>query len=905
MKRLARQLCSVGIGATALVSLAAAHAANPRLKEIVVVFKTHFDIGFTDLATNVLTRYRTTFVDKAMKLIDDSQSLPLDRQFVWTMPGWPLEQMLWPGQTPERRAEILRALKGGRLALHALPFNTETESLDLEDLVRGMEFSTRLSRDNGLPLPRAAKMTDVPEHTWIMPTLLKHAGVNFFQIGCNGGSAVMHVPPLFWWEGPDGSRVLTSYSQRYGTQLLPPDDWPYRTWLALIVAGDNHGPPSAVEVDKLLKQAAEELPGAKIKFGRLEDFYDAILPEGDKIPVVRGDMPDTWIHGFEALPIETKLAWDVRPLESAVGVLDTELRGVGLNPPALGASLDKAYENSLLYSEHTFGFDSKKVGYRYGSEWEAARAAGQYAKFERSFDDKRDYIRSTAEIVTNAFNDRMKLLAQNVNQSGERFVVFNPLPWKRSGEVGVKTPEGDYNFSVRDVPACGYRTILINPTAETGLSAIVLAATNSEYVSASTLSRAETQTIVDTARQNGGATFESKFFKLKLDVTHGCIASLTDLQSGRELVAQQGNEGMGQYLHERFAATNVDAFDRVYCRNFREGTWMTKDFGKPSMPGTDQLPYARMTLTNWTVSTGKDLSAQTIILRCDNAAPLAKAVSVRYRLYHFQPYIDIEWSVDSKTPNPIPEGGWICLPLAIQKPSFRLGRLGSIIDPAEDILDGGNRRLLCLNSGMTVTGPDGFGVGICPMDSPLVSLDEPGLWQFSRDFVPSHARVYVNLYNNQWDTNFPLWQEGSWISRVRLWVVRRGHDDGQNLITPSWEARAPLEAAYADGKGGNLPPTGSGLEVSRPGVLVTSFGADPYSDKLLLRLWEAAGKSGTLTVKLPAGLKARMANPVDLRGEPDGKPVKISNGSFQVNLPAFAPASFVLDAGPTTAARNN
>ena len=900
MKRLARQLCAVGIGATVLISSLAVHAANPRVREIVVVFKTHFDIGFTDLATNVLTRYRTTFVDNAMRLIDDSQSLPADRRFVWTVPGWPLEQMLWPGQTPERRDEILRALKDGRLALHALPFNTETESLDLEDLVRGLEFSTRLSRENGLPLPRAAKMTDVPEHTWIMPTLLKHAGVDFFQVGCNGGSAVMHVPPLFWWEGPDGSRLLTSYSQRYGTQLIPPDDWPYHTWLALIVAGDNHGPPSAAEVNKLLKQAAEELPGVKIKFGRLEDFYDAILPEQDKIPIVRGDMPDTWIHGLESLPIETKLACNVRPLESAVGVLDTELRAAGLNPPAPGASLDKAYENSLLYSEHTFGFDSKKVGYRYGSEWEAARAAGTYARFERSFDDKRDYIRTTAEIVTNAFNERMKLLAQNVSRSGERIVVFNPLPWKRSGEVSVSTPDGEDNFFIRDIPACGYCTAVIKRSSHGSMEVGEGASSKPDAENISPASRNE-----DSAGQNAGTTFESKFFKLKLDVTRGCIASLTDVQSGRELVSQQDTEGLGQYLHERFAATNVDAFDRAYCRNFREGTWMSKDFGKPNLPGPDQSPYARITLTNWTVSTEKDAAAQTIILRCDNAAPLAKAVSVRYRLYHFQPYLDIEWSVESKTPNPIPEGGWICLPLAIQKPSFRLGRLGSIIDPAKDILDGGNRRLLCLNSGMTVTGPDGFGVGICPMDSPLVSLDEPGLWKFSRDFVPTHARVYVNLYNNQWDTNFPLWQEGSWRSRVRLWVVRRRHDDEKNLITPSWEARAPLQAAYADGPGGALPRTASGLEVSRPGVLVTSFGADPCGGKLLLRLWEVAGESGKLTVKLPAGLSAATATPVDLRGVPNGKPVKILNGSFKFNLPAFAPASFVLDAGQAAVTRNN
>lgn len=843
-----------------------------------MVFKTHFDIGYTDLATNVLTRYRTKFVDGAMQLIDQSQSLPPDERFVWTVPGWPLKEMLWPGQTTERRKEILRAFDDGRLVVHALAFNTETETLGLEDQVRGMLFSANLCRENGLPLPRAAKMTDVPEHTWVLPTLLAHAGVSFLQIGCNGGSTPMHVPLLFWWVGPDGSRVLTCYSPKYGTQLMPPDDWPYHTWLALIVAGDNHGPPSAAEVDNLLKQAARDLPGVKIKFGRLEDFYNSVISEKNKIPAVRGDMPDTWIHGFEALPIETKLAWHVHSDESAIGVLDTELRAAGVQTPSLAAPLAKAYEESLLYSEHTFGFDSGKAGgWRYGDDWKQARAAGKYALFERSFDDKRDYIHTAAGIVTNALNERMQLLAQNVNAASPRIVVFNPLPWQRSGEVTVNTPDGEFNFFAQNIPSCGYKTF--EPPANSTKESL-----------------------------NPNTVLENKFFRLQVDATRGCISSLVDLKTGRELAEKETSAdqpGFGQYLHERFSADNVNAFVTNYCTQWQEKKWVFKDFAKPNMPDAEHSPYARITLTNWTASVEEDAVAKTISLRCTNATPLGKKVTIKYTLSKAEPYLDIEWSIDGKTPDPIPEGGWICLPFAIDHPAFRLSRLGSIIDPATDIIDGGNRHLLCLNSGMTVTGPDGFGVGICPLDSPLVSLDEPGLWQFSLHFIPKHARVFINLYNNQWDTNFPLWQDGSWSSRIRVWVVRGKHDDEKNLITPSWNARSPLVAAFANEPAGRLSASSSGLALSRRGVLVTSFGADPYSNKTLLRIWEVSGNSGKLTVTLPAGLNATRAIPMNLRGEPAGKAIEIKNHAFKINLPAFAPASFVFDTQEEETTTNN
>jgi hypothetical protein len=91
-----------------------------------------------------------------------------------------------------------------------------------------------------------------------------------------------------------------------------------------------------------------------------------------------------------------------------------------------------------------------------------------------------------------------------------------------------------------------------------------------------------------------------------------------------------------------------------------------------------------------------------------------------------------------------------------------------------------------------------------------------------------------------------------------------------------------------------LPPTREGLSVSRRGVLVTAFGADPDSSGTLLRLWELAGTSGEVSVRLPVGTHATRARPVNLRGEPAGEPIPVKEGVFRFDLKAFAPASFVL-----------
>ena len=212
--------CLLAVAVAWLLGIAAASpafAAERKPEQVIVVFKTHFDIGYTDLARNVVQRYRTSMIDNALRIVDENRQLPPEQRFVWTLSGWPMRQVLWSGQEPQRRQRVAEAIREGRLVWHALPASLHTESLDLEDLVRGMDFSSALSRQFNMPLPRDAKMTDVPSHTWVLPTVLKRAGVDFMHIGCNGGSGSPELPSLFWWEGPDGSRVLTMYSPGYGT----------------------------------------------------------------------------------------------------------------------------------------------------------------------------------------------------------------------------------------------------------------------------------------------------------------------------------------------------------------------------------------------------------------------------------------------------------------------------------------------------------------------------------------------------------------------------------------------------------------------------------------------------------------------------------------------------------------
>ena len=263
----------------------------------------------------------------------------------------------------------------------------------------------------------------------------------------------------------------------------------------------------------------------------------------------------------------------------------------------------------------------------------------------------------------------------------------------------------------------------------------------------------------------------------------------------------------------------------------------------------------------------------------------------------------------NKTPDPWPEGGWLCFPLRADNPTFRLARLGSIVDPAKDLVRSSNHDVFCLNGGLTVEGADGSRTGICPIDAQLVSLERPGLWRYSRDFVAHKPDVFVMLFNNVYSTNFAQWIEGSWSSRVRLWLIDRRESTPSSLIGNSWEARVACLAAVSDAPPGKLPPQATGLAVeklasardcltagpSSRGPLVTAFGPNPYGEGTLLRFWEQAGDGGAFAVHLPRGMNVGTAQPCDLRGQPTGSPIPVSAaGRHSPKIRPMAPASFIL-----------
>jgi hypothetical protein len=471
-------------------------------------------------------------------------------------------------------------------------------------------------------------------------------------------------------------------------------------------------------------------------------------------------------------------------------------------------------------------------------------------------------------------------------------VVFNPLPWERSAEIRVTLPEGAaIPSSLREVNAQQLTPVVAEGRT---LQFVASALPPGGYKTFAWVDNAPVA--VDASVPSSAGALETAHFKLHFDLERGGIASLIDKTSNRELVSAKDHV-LGQFLHQRFDRKEVAAWVQSYQNPSRPTQWNA--FGKPGMASETKSPHWDAVPGPWKLAVSRDALGVRAVLTCENTLGLAEGYTLTFTFPNALACVDVEWQVKNKTANPLPEGGWLCVPAALDsvagKPVFRVGEVGGSIDPATDIVSGSNRNLLAADRGITVrAGESGAGIGVASVNLPLWSLGEPGLWKYSDDYVPEKPELFANLYNNMWNTNYPLWIGGSWKASFRLWPVASHAGEEKAVFTPAWELRQGAIAGYAEGRPGQLPATQPGVSLSRKGVRVTAYGPESEINGTILRLWEQAGAGGELTVTLPAGVKFTSAQPVNLRGEKEGALISVKDGQFHCALGAWSPATFLL-----------
>ncbi|MCJ8010279.1 DUF5054 domain-containing protein [Paenibacillus sp. KQZ6P-2] len=869
-----------------------------RLEKIYVVFKTHFDIGFTGLVSDVVERYQTEMLKDVISICGKTAVNPEHEKYVWTMPAWPLRKTL-DGSSQEDRDEAMSFVDSGQLIWHMLPYTTHTEFCGLEEWIRGMYISRGLSEQFGY-IPKDAKMTDVPGHTWVVPSLLAKAGVKILHLGCNPASTPPDVPPVFFWEGPDGERLLTFYSKgSYGTGILPPEEWEHPVWLAMIQTSDNHGPHDPSYIQEMKDSLKASGLNTQLHIGSLTDFAEDFLARNPELPVIRGDLADSWIHGVGTAPREVSRVRELRGriagTESALAM--AKLTGdTAVDIDQAKTYIDKSYEHALLFGEHTWGMDCKTFLFprRYEKEqFLQDKETERYKKMEHSWQEQRDYLNtaeaalhSALELAGGVSVEEVDLKSRNGNVSdpadkGSKpaaYRIYNHLGWKRDAHVLLPygwqlepherlidcstgelvqfyQNEAGVWADMHELPALGYKTLAIaSNMLESGRKvALTEAAPAAEVPLAS--EAAEAVSCVRAEMNEREAVLENEYLIVKVSRWTGLLTSIWDKRLQQEFVNADAQYGFGQYEYNVYSSEDITRYIKKYAYRFYD--WGIHDFGKTGYPDQQK----RLSFTTDAPELQLVQEADAVCLVCithGEEASLgeygnAERIVWSVRLTGASPELDFELQLKGKEETPLAESGSLIFPLKLDQAKYRINKMGSVVDPIKDVVRSSSTLLNSCEYFVDVTDDQGnAGMAFVPLDSPLFFIGKNGMWDFEHQYTPEQPELHFNLFNNWWGTNFPQWTGGDLCYRYKL-IPHAGSWSESEVWKRAEEAVTPVTAVPVWDRAAEAEPVVYELLPQElDGAAVTCFKPAEDGDGCILRLREWTGTSRELTVTLPA-----------------------------------------------------
>lgn len=320
-------------------------AADPGIKQVLVMFKCHFDAGFIDTQAAVVRKYFDQYYPQAMRIAQVQRDAGKDG-YVWTTGSWLLYEYLEQAKS-EQRKRMEQAVAAGDIAWHALPFSWQSELLNRSAIKGALAFSKSLDRRFGRTTT-GAKMTDVPGHSRGIIGPLSENGVTFLDIGVNAASTPPDVPSAFVWKSANGATLTMMYHHEYGGVVkLPQSDLA----IAIEVRDDNSGPHTAKEIGKIYTELRQRFPNATVRAANLTEIANAVNRFKGALPVITQEIGDTWIYGVASDPVKVARYRELLRLRE---------EWIGRGKLAAGDKTDLAFlRRFALAAEHTWGTDTK------------------------------------------------------------------------------------------------------------------------------------------------------------------------------------------------------------------------------------------------------------------------------------------------------------------------------------------------------------------------------------------------------------------------------------------------------------------------------------------------------------------------------------------------------------------
>lgn len=382
---------------------------NAQNDTVHVIFKTHLDVGFTDLAPEVIKKYMDEYIPKAINTVlsFDKNS---DKKFIWTSGSWIISEYLRVS-SPEKKAELESVIRDGLICWTAYPFTADNELMDASLFDGALAIAGDLDKQYG-KLTIAAKITDVPGETIGVVHLLEENGIRLLHIGNNPASPKADTPPVFLWKDPQGGEVVLIYQTVYGGSTQIPG---FHHILQFEFTNDNNGPQTPEEVREIYRNLELKYPGAVIRASNLNEYANELWKFRQHLPIVTQEIGNTWIHSAGTDPYKYATFRALMRLRTRW----INEKRVDPNDP----DFKQFTVNLLLMAEHTGGIDEKStIDFDHYSVDELATVINTtaYQRMEQSWNDSRAYADKAIAALGNSH------LADEANQELARLKPKEP-----------------------------------------------------------------------------------------------------------------------------------------------------------------------------------------------------------------------------------------------------------------------------------------------------------------------------------------------------------------------------------------------------------------------------------------------------------------------------------------------
>jgi hypothetical protein len=478
----------------------------------------HQDLGFGDYPHRLRTSIRHENIKLPLKFCRETDAWPADSKSRFNIETSEMLTSFISFNGKDAARELARRMSEGRIQLLGQHNTANTEQLSHELLARLFYMAGRHAVDIlGVPAGKTIQQTDVIGQSWPVATYAKEAGFDYCFHGYNRiampnsvdgrltctfkdldselGTPMFSIgsEPNFYWEGPDGQRMLrraTTY-ERNGLLDDPYEknpaavqdparvefilrgqerfNWPFEAMLAQ--EGADFIPARRTIAERALKWNAE-YSYPRIKCATFDDYFKAIEKEiagkTIKLSTIAADENNQWSDQDYAAARWTGMGRKLGDALPAAEILNS-MAQVLAGGNDQWQNLFQGYHRLLQYWEHT------NSAHRENMLW-----------YETELEENREMVKEAGSYQQAAFASASKRLNDLISRKGEQnIVVFNPLSRSRTdlvrteipkgmvpvdGSTGEKLPvqmlpDGTSVFVAKEVPATGYKLFSLEPAA--------------------------------------------------------------------------------------------------------------------------------------------------------------------------------------------------------------------------------------------------------------------------------------------------------------------------------------------------------------------------------------------------------------------------------------------------------